>query len=267
VEVAFACCAFAEKAYGDSWDGVRVLDVLHLEGVGCAGGMGDLRGEGGADGMDVEFFGTIMNGHVASEAVVSGICEELVHKGSEGEAALQVDARFTVLAENNVGGREGASGADGYALLACRDLCKSVLTASAVLVHGTHHIEAQPALSLCFEHEEVHGAHYVWSAAISWGACADERVTIFLYSATASSSVVSTPTSLSMTSPYWSMTRNVAMAGSSAGWRKARVLVKALLSAPGNKTLHAVSRRHRGVRGRSVTSPRWPLMPPPGAGA
>jgi hypothetical protein len=69
--------------------------------------------------MDVEFFRAVVDGHVAAETVVLGVSEELVHEVGELEASLEVHAGFTVLAEGNVGGVEGAGGADGYAFLAC----------------------------------------------------------------------------------------------------------------------------------------------------
>jgi len=91
---------------------------LHLKGVSGAGGVGDLGREGGADGVDVEFLGTVVHGHVAAEAVVFAVCEELVHEVGELEAALQVDAGFAVLAEGYVARVQGAGGADGYAFFA-----------------------------------------------------------------------------------------------------------------------------------------------------
>lgn len=51
MEVAFAGGAFAEVAgYYPLWD-VWVLERLELERVGCAGGLRDLGGEGGGDGV------------------------------------------------------------------------------------------------------------------------------------------------------------------------------------------------------------------------
>ena len=108
VEIAFTGGALAKVADCHSGLGVRVLDVLHFQCVGGAGCVWDLGCEGGADGVDVEFFAAVVYGHVAAQAIVLGVCEELVHEGREGEAALEVDARFAVLAEDDVGGGEGA---------------------------------------------------------------------------------------------------------------------------------------------------------------
>ena len=72
--------------------------------------------------MNVQFLAAIVYGHVATETVVLCVCEELVHEGGEGEAALEVDTRFAVLAEDDIGGGESAGGTDGYAFFARRDL-------------------------------------------------------------------------------------------------------------------------------------------------
>lgn len=70
----------------------------------------------------------------------------------------------------------------------------------------------------------------------------DLRFTIFLYNSRASSSVVSAPTLLSMTSPYWLRHRYVDMAPFDLdGSRNSRVFVNSLFSAPGKRTLHTVS--------------------------
>jgi hypothetical protein len=64
------------------------------------------------------------------------------------------------------------------------------------------------------------------------------RLTMFLYSSNASSSVVSAPTLLSMISPYWLRHRYVDMAPLDLdGRRNSRVFVNSLFSAPGKSTL------------------------------
>ena len=68
------------------------------------------------------------------------------------------------------------------------------------------------------------------------------RLTMFLYSSRASSSVVSAPIFLSMTSPYWFRHRYVDMASLDLdGCRKSSLLVNSLFSAPGKRTLLAIS--------------------------
>jgi len=166
VEVAFRGGAFAKVAHRHSLLLVGVLQVLHLEGVGGARGVRDLGREGRADGVDVELLGAVVDGHVAAEAVVFGVGEELVHEHGECKAALQVYAGFAVLAEGDVGGVEGAGGANGYALFAGRDLDEGIradLKRRRGMFGGMYHVETQSALPLCFEHEKVHNAHYVSS--------------------------------------------------------------------------------------------------------
>jgi hypothetical protein len=102
--------------------------------------------------VDVEFFGTVVDGHVAAETVVFGIGEQLVHEVGELEASLEVHAGFAVLAEGNVGGMQGTGGANGYAFFACGDLVMLVFVFRE-LYRGMYHIETQSALPLCFEHE------------------------------------------------------------------------------------------------------------------
>lgn len=51
VKVAFACSALAEVAGYDSGRGVGVLEGLEFQGVGGAGGLGDLGCEWGGDGV------------------------------------------------------------------------------------------------------------------------------------------------------------------------------------------------------------------------
>lgn len=120
--------------------------------------MGYLCCEGGADGVDVEFFGAVVDRHVAAEAVVLCVGEELVHEVGELEASLQVDAGFAVLAEGYIAGVEGAGGTDGYAFFAGGDLAVSEGGCKGGLMMK-YHVETQPALPLCFKHEEVHYAH------------------------------------------------------------------------------------------------------------
>jgi hypothetical protein len=90
----------------------------------------------------VQFFGAVVHRHVSSQPVVFTVGEELVHEGSKCESALQVDARLAVLTEYYVEGVEGRGGTDGYSFFA-----------------GGDHVEGQAALSLGFEHEEVHYAY------------------------------------------------------------------------------------------------------------
>lgn len=70
VEIAFAGGALAKVADCYPGLGVWVLDVLHFECVGGAGCMWDLGCEGGANGMDVEFFAAVVYRHVAAQAIV-----------------------------------------------------------------------------------------------------------------------------------------------------------------------------------------------------
>jgi hypothetical protein len=126
VEVAFGGGAFAKVADSDTLRLVWVLHVLHLKGVGRASGVGDLGSEGGTDGVDVEFFAAIVNGHVPAEAVVLGVGKELVHEVGELEASLKVYTCFAVLAKGDIARVEGTGGANGYAFFACRDLTSLV---------------------------------------------------------------------------------------------------------------------------------------------
>jgi hypothetical protein len=51
MEVAFTCGALAEVAGYDAGRGVGVLEGLEFQGVGGAGGLGDLGCEWGGDGV------------------------------------------------------------------------------------------------------------------------------------------------------------------------------------------------------------------------
>jgi hypothetical protein len=85
----------------------------------------------------------------------------------------------------------------------------------------------------------------------------DIRVTIFLYNSSASSSVVSAPTLLSMISPYWLRQRYVGIASLDLdGRRKESVFVNSLLRAPGKRTLCAV-RPVLGEQQQQHTSQHW----------
>lgn len=119
VEIAFAGCSFAEIADYDALGLVRVVHVLQLECVGGTGCVGYLGCERGADSVDVEFLTAVVDGGVAAATIVFGVGEELVHEGGQREAALQVDARFAVLAECYVAGLQGGCRADGDAFFAC----------------------------------------------------------------------------------------------------------------------------------------------------
>jgi hypothetical protein len=88
VEVSFGGGTFAEIADCDARRLFWILDVLHLESVRGARGVGDLSSEGGTDGVDVELLAAVVNGHVASQAIILGVGEELVHEIGQLEASL-----------------------------------------------------------------------------------------------------------------------------------------------------------------------------------
>ena len=103
---------------------------------------------------------------------------------------------------------------------------------------GTYHVEAQAPLALCLEHDHIHDAHYLQSAAFAMPDPESIPVNIFLYHVRASSSDTSGgPRDLSTNSPSESITRYVGIAGKSEALRNDISVVNLLLTAPGKSTL------------------------------
>jgi len=119
---------------------------------------------------DFEGAAAVVHGHVAAAARVVAVVEQLAHKVLEREAAVLQHARLAVLGEDDVVRSERGGRPDRDTFLSRRDLgrCRRVVCQRSWTDGSgvwnwkskkTHHVEAQPALSLCVKHYQVHDAH------------------------------------------------------------------------------------------------------------